>query len=139
MPEVLAPIRLNIDHEGVRYRDQFTWNVNDATLKVCLRIWNAACNCVTDICVGELEAREPARRSANESAHSFSQPSVFADLLIQDAELPSSLAPLLTSAIESQLEEFVTLQEIPGVTRNVTINIEVCSCHVLSTFLSNNV
>eukprot|EP00048_Salpingoeca_helianthica_P020033 m.4462 g.4462 ORF g.4462 m.4462 type:complete len:659 (-) comp4321_c0_seq2:32-2008(-) len=85
MPEVLAPIRLSIENEGVRYRDQFTWNVNDATLK----------------------------------------PSVFADTLVQDAELPVSFAPLITAAIEAQLEEFVTLQEISGVTRHVTINIEI--------------
>ena len=40
MAEVLVPVRLNIDHDGVKYRDTFTWNVNDTTIKVSKRIKN---------------------------------------------------------------------------------------------------
>lgn len=32
--QVLAPIRLSIDQDGIKFRDSFTWNVNDSTLKV---------------------------------------------------------------------------------------------------------
>eukprot|EP00051_Salpingoeca_urceolata_P009398 m.114207 g.114207 ORF g.114207 m.114207 type:complete len:463 (-) comp16284_c0_seq2:40-1428(-) len=33
LQEVLVPIRLAIEHEGYKLRDQFTWNVHDATLQ----------------------------------------------------------------------------------------------------------
>jgi len=26
--EILVPIRIAIDHEGIKYRDEFTWNLN---------------------------------------------------------------------------------------------------------------
>ena len=40
-------------------------------------------------------------------------------------ELPNAMGPLITTAIEQQLEEFASLQEIQANTRPVTINIEV--------------
>ena len=36
MAEVLVPIRINVDQDGFKFRDAFTWNVNDTTIKVCV-------------------------------------------------------------------------------------------------------
>lgn len=53
------------------------------------------------------------------------QPSVFAEILVQDSELPVTFVGLITTAIETQIEEFVSLQEISVPTRPLTVNIEV--------------
>ena len=72
MQDLLAPIRLSIEQDGIKYVDAFTWNVNDATLKA----------------------------------------NTFADLLVQDMELPTYFAALIAVAIDTQLEEFASLNEV---------------------------
>ena len=42
MPEVLVPIRLDIDIEGQKLRDTFTWNKNGKVLNKC----GVLCTCI---------------------------------------------------------------------------------------------
>lgn len=97
MPEVLALIKLSIDQDGIKFRDQFTWNVNDSTLRVC----------------------------TSNTLSLTAQPALFAEVLVQDMELPPTFLGPIASSIESQIEEFVSMQEISAPVRPVAINIEV--------------
>eukprot|EP00047_Mylnosiga_fluctuans_P023133 m.132529 g.132529 ORF g.132529 m.132529 type:complete len:456 (+) comp9489_c0_seq7:50-1417(+) len=53
------------------------------------------------------------------------KPTTFAEMLVQDVELPAYFVPSIASSIERQLEDFVSLQEIPAAVRPVTVNIEL--------------
>jgi hypothetical protein len=45
-----VPIRINIEQDGYKFRDQFTWNIADKTITVCapnvLRVLSDSLDCV---------------------------------------------------------------------------------------------
>ena len=70
--EVLIPIRLDLDTEGFRLKDNFTWNMNEELIT----------------------------------------PDIFAQILCQDLDIPSTYHTQISQSIRSQIEEYAPVAEI---------------------------
>ncbi|EDQ87922.1 uncharacterized protein MONBRDRAFT_37807 [Monosiga brevicollis MX1] len=86
LEEQLVPIKLTLDKEGYKFRDQFTWNINEPHIT----------------------------------------PALFAELLCQDAELPSRFAGTFAHSIQQQLDAFRQTQMMDVSTRSALVRVEVC-------------
>ena len=86
-PEVLVPIRLDIEIDGQKLRDTFTWNKNGIILT------NSISTSITTYLCSEL----------------LITPEQFAQILCDDLELYSTtFVPAIASSIRQQLEQFTT-------------------------------
>lgn len=90
--EALVPIRLDMEIDGQKLRDAFTWNMNGKTGTVCLRwLEDRLCN----VPLFSLEK--------------LMTPEMFAEILCDDLDLnPLAFVPAVASAIRQQIESYPT-------------------------------
>lgn len=93
-PEVLVPIRLDMEVEGQKLRDTFTWNKNGELLYICLCIiQNSYFNEFGNLYYAE----------------TLISPEQFAEVLCDDLDLnPTTFVPAIAQAIRQQVDAFPT-------------------------------
>ena len=114
-PERLVPLRINIEQDGYKFRDQFTWNIADKTVTV--RTGRDSTCLLAACCAGAcLHAS---------SLDTCMQPLMFATILVQDAELPATFKQLIAKAIHDQLEASKQAAMLDLSTRHAHLKVEV--------------
>lgn len=92
--EMLVPIRLDMEIEGQKLRDTFTWNKNGAYLRTLVRILKEA-------------RRDNVFPLFFCSVESLITPEQFAEVLCDDLDLnPLTFVPAIAQAIRQQIEAF---------------------------------
>jgi hypothetical protein len=97
--EELVPIRIDLDIDGYKYRDTFTWNFNGTQLD-----WVFGCFCARDGKSLMLILLPPAFPCA---ADRVMDPEKFAEITCAELELPQNFVQAIAISIREQLDEYV--------------------------------
>ena len=128
LPEVLVPVRLDIDIEGQKLRDTFTWNKNGSP-QLCMtpETWpplylrycafTPKCGCPSGSDWSGLMGKNGAALTDQHGqirlqcfiVETMITPEQFAEVLCDDLELPSSqFVSAIASSIRQQCDQFTT-------------------------------
>lgn len=93
--EALVPIRLDMEIDGQKLRDAFTWNMNGENNSVVPSSWNNLWFLLSKVPVF--------------SSEKLMTPEMFAEILCDDLDLnPLAFVPAVASAIRQQIESYPT-------------------------------
>lgn len=91
--EALVPIRLDMEIDGQKLRDAFTWNMNGENNSVVPSSWNNLWFLLSKVPVF--------------SSEKLMTPEMFAEILCDDLDLnPLAFVPAVASAIRQQIESY---------------------------------
>ncbi|XP_032899296.1 SWI/SNF-related matrix-associated actin-dependent regulator of chromatin subfamily B member 1 isoform X1 [Amblyraja radiata] len=101
--EVLVPIRLDMEIDGQKLRDAFTWNMN--VLPSQEYVWQI----IAALLYGKCSSLGKETKTVHNSPEKLMAPEMFAEILCDDLDLnPLTFVPAIASAIRQQIDSYPT-------------------------------
>ncbi|XP_043572116.1 SWI/SNF-related matrix-associated actin-dependent regulator of chromatin subfamily B member 1-A isoform X2 [Chiloscyllium plagiosum] len=109
--EVLVPIRLDMEIDGQKLRDAFTWNMNDLNQDLLTRVthWTTSGILITPTVSKYMCWSISGANFSPIFAEKLMTPEMFAEILCDDLDLnPLTFVPAIASAIRQQIDSYPT-------------------------------